>query len=81
MTAFPQPTCCTACFTPKLMAGQPRALAFGCRCSRARLSGILETFPLDDLDHMDQDGTITMHCSFCNHSFHFQRDEIGGRAA
>lgn len=64
-----------------LMAGQPRALAFGCRCSRARLSGILETFPLDDLDHMAQDGTITMNCSFCNHSFHFQRDEIGGRAA
>ena len=64
-----------------LIAGQPRALAFGCRCSRARLSGILETFPLDDLDHMAQDGTITMNCSFCNHSFHFQRDEIGGKAA
>ncbi|MCE2575327.1 Hsp33 family molecular chaperone HslO [Komagataeibacter sp. FNDCR2] len=62
-----------------LMMGQPRALAFGCRCSRARLSGILETFTLDDLDHMAQDGTITMNCSFCNHSFHFQRGEIAGK--
>ncbi|MBE7618132.1 Hsp33 family molecular chaperone HslO [Komagataeibacter sp. FXV2] len=60
--------------------GQPRALAFGCRCSRARLAGILETFPTDDLDHMAEDGTITMNCSFCNHAFHFQRDEVG-RAA
>ena len=33
-------------------ADRNRPLAYGCRCSRARLSGILETFPPDDLDHM-----------------------------
>ena len=33
-------------------ADRPRALAYGCRCSRARLSGILEGFSADDLDHM-----------------------------
>src|SRR5207244_3857692 len=27
-----------------------RTLSYGCRCSRARLSGILEGFPPDDLD-------------------------------
>ncbi|AXY22361.1 Hsp33 family molecular chaperone HslO [Komagataeibacter saccharivorans] len=64
-----------------LIVGQPRALAFGCRCSRARLSGLLETFSLDDLDHMAKEGTISMNCSFCNHSFHFQRDEISGKVA
>ncbi|AZV38702.1 heat-shock protein Hsp33 [Komagataeibacter xylinus] len=64
-----------------LITGQPRALAFGCRCSRARLSSLLETFPLDDLDHMAKDGTITMNCQFCNHDFHFQRSEISGKTA
>ncbi|GBQ29241.1 Hsp33 family molecular chaperone HslO [Gluconacetobacter sacchari] len=61
-------------------ADRPRALAFGCRCSRARLSGILETFGHEDLDHMAEDGTISMHCAFCNISFRFGRDEIGGPA-
>ncbi|GBR10027.1 33 kDa chaperonin [Gluconacetobacter liquefaciens] len=59
-------------------ADRPRALAFGCRCSRARLSGILETFGREDLDHMAEDGTISMHCAFCNISFRFGRDEVGG---
>ncbi|ACI51920.1 Hsp33 protein [Gluconacetobacter diazotrophicus PA1 5] len=62
-------------------ADRPRALAFGCRCSRARLSGILETFSGDDLDHMAEDGTISMSCEFCNISFRFPRTEIGGATA
>ncbi|WP_342627602.1 Hsp33 family molecular chaperone HslO [Nguyenibacter vanlangensis] len=62
-------------------ADRPRALAFGCRCSRARLSGILETFSTDDLDHMAENGTISMSCEFCNLSFHFSRAEIGGASA
>ncbi|MBB2202926.1 Hsp33 family molecular chaperone HslO [Gluconacetobacter tumulisoli] len=59
-------------------ADRPRALAFGCRCSRARLSGILETFSTDDLDHMTEGGTISMSCEFCNICFRFPRAEIGG---
>ncbi|GBQ25288.1 heat shock protein Hsp33 [Acetobacter estunensis NRIC 0472] len=64
-----------------LKLGQPRALAYGCRCSRAKLSDILARFPQDDLDHMAEDGQITMKCEFCNHDFHFGRDEVGTRPA
>jgi molecular chaperone Hsp33 len=60
---------------------RPRALAYGCRCSRQRLSGILEGFSIDDLDHMAIDGAIEMTCEFCNCGFRFARDEVHGRRA
>ncbi len=56
----------------------PRALAYGCRCSRQRLSGILEGFGSDDLDHMAVDGDIVMTCEFCNLDFRFPRGEVRG---
>ena len=61
--------------------GLPRALAYGCRCSRARLSGILEGFPAEDLDHMAVSGDIVMTCEFCNFDFRFGRGEVQGTAA
>ncbi|HYF06729.1 MAG TPA: Hsp33 family molecular chaperone HslO [Acetobacteraceae bacterium] len=62
------------------MLDRPRALAYGCRCSRARLAGVLEGFPPEDLDHMEVEGAITMTCEFCNHDFRFARDEVRGKA-
>lgn len=59
----------------------PRALAFGCRCTRARLAGVLEGFSEDDLDHMVENGAITMNCEFCNIAFRFTRNELGERPA
>jgi molecular chaperone Hsp33 len=59
-------------------ADRPRALAYGCRCSRSRLSSILEGFPADDLDEMAVDGDIVMTCEFCNLDFRFDRGEVGG---
>jgi molecular chaperone Hsp33 len=59
----------------------PRALAYGCRCSRSRLSGILEGFSPDDLDHMAIGGAIVMTCEFCNLDFRFDRDDVRGLAA
>ena len=58
----------------------PRALAYGCRCSRQRLAGILEGFDADDLDHMVVDGSIVMTCEFCNHDFLFPRETVRGKA-
>ncbi len=60
--------------------GRPRSLSFGCRCSRARLGGILEGFSHDDLDHMAVEGEIVMNCEFCNYSFHFSRESVAGRS-
>jgi molecular chaperone Hsp33 len=62
-----------------IAAGRPRALAFGCRCSRQRLAGILEGFGADDLDHMAVDGDIVMTCEFCNLDFRLPRVEVRGR--
>jgi molecular chaperone Hsp33 len=59
-------------------ADRPRALAYGCRCSRSRLSSILEGFPPEDLDEMAVSGDIVMTCEFCNLDFRFDRDEVGG---
>ena len=58
-----------------------RALSFGCRCSRARLAGILEGFSADDLDHMAVDGDIVMTCEFCNYDVRFPRGLVRGTGA
>jgi molecular chaperone Hsp33 len=58
---------------------RPRTLAYGCRCSRARLADILEGFPRDDLDHMAIDGDIVMTCEFCNFDFKFARETVTGK--
>jgi molecular chaperone Hsp33 len=55
-----------------------RSLSYGCRCSRARLAGILEGFSTDDLDHMAVAGDIIMTCEFCNYDFRFPRDAVRG---
>ncbi|MBR0560293.1 Hsp33 family molecular chaperone HslO [Neokomagataea sp. TBRC 2177] len=54
----------------------PRALAYSCHCSRSRLVNVLTRFSDDDLDHMAEDGVITMKCEFCNHDFRFSRDNL-----
>jgi molecular chaperone Hsp33 len=60
---------------------RPRALAYGCRCSRAKLSGILESFPAEDLDEMAINGAIVMTCEFCKWDFTFSREDVGTREA
>ena len=59
---------------------RPRALAYGCRCSRAKLSGILQSFPEDDLDEMVVDGDIVMTCEFCKYDFRFARTDVHSQA-
>ena len=61
-----------------LVVDPPRPLAYGCRCSRAKLSGVLQGFGDADLDEMTQSGEISMTCEFCNTTFRFARDEVRG---
>lgn len=63
-----------------LAADRARALSYGCRCSRARLASVLESFGQDDLDHMAEAGAITMTCEFCAVDFRFDRAEVRGQA-
>ena len=67
--------------TEGVAADRARSLSYGCRCSRARLAGILEGFSTDDLDHMAIDGDIVMTCEFCNHDFRFPRRDVHGASA
>lgn len=59
-----------------VIVDRARAVSLGCRCNRARLAGVLSSFPEEDLDHMAEEGTITMNCEFCNVGFQFARDDI-----
>jgi molecular chaperone Hsp33 len=61
-----------------LVLDRPRPLSYGCRCSRARLTSVLEGFGDEDLDEMAQSGEISMTCEFCNTTFRFARDEVKG---
>ena len=63
-----------------LAQGRARALAYGCRCSRAKLAGVLAGFSAPDLDDMVEEGAITMNCEFCNIGFRFDRAEVQGAA-
>ena len=64
-----------------LRLDRPRPLSYGCRCSRDRLLNVLGGFSTDDLDHMADDGTITMTCEFCNFDFRFDRATLPVRNA
>jgi molecular chaperone Hsp33 len=64
-----------------VVVDRARSLSFGCRCSRARLAGILEGFSADDLDHMAIGGDIVMTCEFCNYDFRFPRGGVRGATA
>jgi molecular chaperone Hsp33 len=64
--------------TEGVAVDQARALSYGCRCSRAKLLGVLGGFGAGDLDHMETDGSIAMTCEFCNLEFRFARAEVRG---
>lgn len=63
---------------PRIQPAKP--LSFGCRCSRERIGRVLAGFGAEDLDHMAEDGTITVTCEFCNVDFRFDRGDVAAVA-
>jgi molecular chaperone Hsp33 len=53
-----------------------RTIAFGCRCSRARVTTMLKSFPRDEIDTMKIDGRVVVTCQFCNQSEVFEDDQL-----
>ena len=49
----------------------PRPLAFGCRCSRARVESTLKALPRDEIKALNIDGRVVVTCQFCNKSESF----------
>jgi len=56
----------------------PVGVQFGCRCSRQKIEGVLNTFNQDDLDHMTENGRIEAKCEFCAEKYEFDPAEFAG---
>jgi len=57
--------------TDSVWAHQPRALAFGCPCSRSRAAGMLRGLPKGEVEQLKLDGQIEVTCQFCNRTQSF----------
>lgn len=57
---------------------QPLTLFPGCGCDEGRVTNMLQSFTLDDIEDMRQeDGGITVTCQFCSRVYQFDRDRLG----
>jgi molecular chaperone Hsp33 len=55
----------------------PKALRFGCTCSRERIGGSLLSLGATELHEiLEEQGAIETQCHFCNTRHHFDPDEI-----
>ncbi|MBL8700946.1 MAG: Hsp33 family molecular chaperone HslO [Alphaproteobacteria bacterium] len=50
---------------------RPHDLHHGCRCSRDRVTSVLQTLPIAELQDMKVDGTVRVTCEFCNTSYEY----------
>ncbi|MCM2344677.1 MAG: Hsp33 family molecular chaperone HslO [Alphaproteobacteria bacterium] len=56
---------------------ESRPVQKGCRCTMEKINGILSTMSPEDIDHMTDNGQITVTCEFCNHDFSFDPEAFG----
>jgi molecular chaperone Hsp33 len=55
----------------------PTALAFHCSCSRERTLRALSAIEPAELENiLDEQGSITMDCEFCNQQYHHHREDL-----
>ena len=47
-----------------------------CSCSRDKITDMLRRFPLDDREHMVENGVISVTCEFCNATYVVQPAEV-----
>lgn len=51
-------------------------LHFGCRCSRERVEGVLQTLPKKELNKLAEDPKTEVTCPYCNAKYEFSREEM-----
>lgn len=49
----------------------PQPIVDRCRCSREKVAGIVNTFSVEEVADMQQDGKIIVKCEFCSTSYEF----------
>ncbi len=52
-------------------------MTIGCRCSRARIQGLLMSMDANDRADMVEGGAASVHCHFCNKAERFTPSELG----
>jgi len=58
-------------------AHAPQALSFGCRCSRERVAGVLQSLGRAEADAaVREDGFAEVTCEFCNTRYRFDRVDL-----
>ncbi len=57
-------------------AYEPTPVEFSCRCSRDRMTSVLQSFGGHEIDEMVQDGVITATCEFCSEVYVFEPAEL-----
>jgi molecular chaperone Hsp33 len=56
---------------------EPTSVRFQCSCSRERTRNALSTLGATDiLELLDEQGSITMECEFCNQGYRFERSDL-----
>lgn len=56
---------------------EPIGVRFQCSCSRERTRNALSTLGATDiLELLDEQGSITMECEFCNQGYRFERSDL-----
>ena len=56
---------------------QPKALRFGCRCSRERVSDMLSSLPREEVQELKiDDGRVEVVCQFCSTAYHFDDADL-----
>lgn len=56
---------------------KPQSIVAQCRCSRDRISSILNNFSKEERAEMIKDGRVTVKCEFCGKRYDFDPKEIG----
>ena len=51
-------------------------LHFGCRCSRERVKGVLQTLPKKELKQLAEDEKTEITCPYCNAKYVFSQEEM-----
>lgn len=59
---------------------EPLPVAFHCNCSRERTLGALGSLPAAELEELlEEMGSITMDCEFCNQQYRFLREDLADK--
>ncbi len=60
----------------------PTTVSSDCRCSAAKVQGVLARFPRSELaDLVEEDGRVAVRCEYCNALYRFTLDEVAAGPA